>query len=277
VELLVHETGYSDDVTLLAAQRRTLPPPLHVSALADKNAERTVRERLRGWVDALGGDRASRNSLEHAISEFVGNAVEHAYARTIPGDVTVDVTLGDDGWVRASVADRGTWKGDNTPDDNRGRGLSIARTLVSDIVVDHGKRGTTAALVHRLTRAAHIVTDPGAAPGTPIAPPSQAFDVRVSDDGHVVVTGDVDTLAAPALAELLSVRSQAGAETLHIDLSAVTHLGSAGVGVLAEACDRASRQQSTCRLVAPPGGTAHYVLSLVGLPITVEGAIATDP
>jgi serine phosphatase RsbU (regulator of sigma subunit)/anti-sigma regulatory factor (Ser/Thr protein kinase)/anti-anti-sigma regulatory factor len=277
VELLVHATGYSDDVTLLAAQRRTLPPPLHVSVLADKNAERTIRERLRGWVDALGGDRASRNSLEHAISEFVANAVEHAYAATIPGDVTLDAALGDDGWVRASVTDRGTWKGDATSDDNRGRGLSIARTLVSDMVIDHDKRGTTAALIHRLTRAAHKVTDPGAAPGAPAAPPSQAFDVRVSDDGSVMVTGDVDTPAALTLAEFLSVRSHADAETLNIDLGAVTHLGAAGVAVLAEAYERAARQHSTCRLVAPPGGTAHHILSLVGLPITVEGAIANDP
>jgi len=275
VELLVHSTGYSDDVTLLAAQRRTPPPPLHVSVLADKNAERTVRERLRGWVDALGGDRASRDPLEHAISEFVANAAEHAYATTIPGDITVDAALGDDGWVRASVTDRGAWKLDDAPEANRGRGLSIARTLISDNVIDHDKRGTTAALIYRLTRAAHLVTDPRGAPGAPITPPSQSFDVGVSDDGFVMVSGDVDTLAARTLAEFLSAHSHVGADPLHIDLSAVTHLGSAGVGVLVEACERAT-QHSTCRLVAPPGGVAHRVLSLVGLPITVESTVTND-
>jgi anti-anti-sigma factor len=277
VELLVRTTGYSDDVTLLAVQRRTRPPPLHASILADKSAERAIRDRLRGWVDTLGADRASAHSLEHAISEFVANAVEHAYATTIPGDVTVDAVLGNDGRVRASVTDRGTWQGDADPEASRGRGLSIARTLVADTAVRHDKRGTTATLVHRLTRAAHLVTDPRAAPGTPITPPSQTFEIGVSDDGYVMVTGDVDTLSAPTLAECLSMRSHAGADPLQIDLSAVTHLGSAGVSVLAEAYERAARQHSTCLLVAPPGGIAHHVLSLVGLPTTVESAIPDGP
>jgi serine phosphatase RsbU (regulator of sigma subunit)/anti-anti-sigma regulatory factor/anti-sigma regulatory factor (Ser/Thr protein kinase) len=278
VELLVRAPGYSDDVTLLAAQRRSLPPQLHATLHADRNAERTVRARLRAWIDALGADRASRDALESAISAYVANAVEHAYATTIPGDVIVDAVLGSDGRVRAGVSDRGTWKADVTPGANRGRGLSIARTLVPDAVVRHDKSGTTVSLVYRLTKAAHTVADSAAAAGTPIAPPSYTFDVGVSDDGCVVVAGDVDTLAAPTLAEFLAVHSHAGVDPLHIDLSAVTHLGSAGVSVLVEASERAARQRAICRFVAPPGGTAHHVLSLVGLlPITDENEVPNDP
>jgi serine phosphatase RsbU (regulator of sigma subunit)/anti-anti-sigma regulatory factor/anti-sigma regulatory factor (Ser/Thr protein kinase) len=277
LELLVRATGYSDDVTLLAAQRRTLPSQLHATLHADRHAERTIRIRLRDWVDTLGADRASCDALESAISEYVANAVEHAYATTIPGDVMVDAVLGVDGRVRASVTDRGTWKADAAPGTNRGRGLSLARTQVPDAVVRHDKSGTTASLVYRLAKAAYIVTDPLAAPCAPITPPSYIFDVGVSDDGYVIVAGDVDTLAAPTLAEFLSAHSHAGTDPLRIDLSAVTHLGSAGVGVLAEAYERAAHQHAICRFVAPPGGTAHHVLSLVGLPITDESAIPDGP
>jgi anti-anti-sigma factor len=275
VELLVRATGYSDDVTLLAAQRRSLPPQLHATLHADRNAERLIRGRLREWVDTLGADRASRDALESAISEYVANAVEHAYATTIPGDVIVDAVLGGDGRVRARVTDRGTWKSDASA--NRGRGLSIARTQVPDTVVRHDKSGTTASLVYRLTKAAHVVTDPSSAPDAPVTAPSYSFDVGVSEDGHIMVAGDVDTLAAPTLAEFLLTQIHAGTGPLHIDLSAVTHLGSAGVSVLAEAHERATREHGTCRFVAPQAGTAHHVLSLVGLPITDETAIPDDP
>jgi anti-anti-sigma regulatory factor len=54
---------------------------------------------------------------------------------------------------------------------------------------------------------------------------------------------------------------------LTIDLSAVTHLGSAGVSALSAARDRARRHGGDCVLVAPPGSPAHHVLSLVQIPV----------
>jgi anti-anti-sigma regulatory factor len=54
---------------------------------------------------------------------------------------------------------------------------------------------------------------------------------------------------------------------LTIDLSAVTHLGSAGVSALAAARDRARSQGGDFVLVAPPGSPAHHVLSLVQIPV----------
>jgi anti-anti-sigma regulatory factor len=54
---------------------------------------------------------------------------------------------------------------------------------------------------------------------------------------------------------------------LTIDLSGVTHIGSAGVRALAAARDRARRHGGECVLVAPPGSPAHHVLSLVQIPI----------
>lgn len=264
IEMLLRATGYSDDITLLAAQRRPPPPALHADIAADEHAEPAVRARLREWLDALGGDFVSGQILEHAVTEFVANAVEHAYASTTSGRVVIDGALDNDGYVRVTVADCGTWRHPTGSDPGRGRGLSIAQAMVADTSIDRADTGTTVTAVHRLTRAAHIVTDPQVAHTIP-AKPVTNFDAAVEDDGLIIVVGDVDTSAAAVLAGVLATQSRAGTAPLTVDLSAVTHLGSAAVSVLSQACRRAEAHESTCTLLAPPGSTAHHVLSLVGL------------
>lgn len=270
VEILVRTTGYHDDITVLAAQRRTPPPPLHVDLPAEVDAERTIRARLLDWLAILGADAKNMRPLLHAVNEFVANAIEHAYTATSRGNVTVDANLGDNGQVRVTVADSGRWKPPSVGRMNRGRGLPIAHSLVPDTSVSQGPGGTTVTARHRLTRPAHIVTDLRIAPGATAAPRPTTFDMDVGEDGTILVLGDVDTLAAPALAAVLSTRSQGGTASIRIDLSAATHLGSAAVSVLVDACERAERQGSVCTMVALPGGVAHHVLSLVGLPTSNE-------
>src|ERR1700758_646801 len=80
LELLLRSTGYNDDVTLLAAQRRTPPPPLHMTLDATIYAARTVRVALREWLLEIGAGSDDVCDVVHAISEFVENAVEHGYA-----------------------------------------------------------------------------------------------------------------------------------------------------------------------------------------------------
>jgi anti-anti-sigma regulatory factor len=55
-----------------------------------------------------------------------------------------------------------------------------------------------------------------------------------------------------------------------VDLSSVTHLGSAGVSVLAAAHEQARRNDTEFILIAPPGSPAHHVLSLVQLPVAAN-------
>lgn len=276
IELAVRPTGYSDDITLLVAQRRTPPPPLHVVVKADEHAERTVRAQLRDWLDVLGADSTNGRLLEHAISEFVANAVEHAYAGTTPGDISVEAALGQDGQLRTRVSDRGRWNPPRMSKPHRGRGLSLAQLLIPDTVIRHDDAGTTVTSTFRLTRAAHIVTDPDKGPRIPAERVPTTFDVGVGDDGWVIVVGDVDTTSAPTLAGVLAKQSRAGTDALSVDLSAVTHLGSAGVNVLFNAVQRAADHHSDVTLVAPPRGTAHHVLSLVGLPMTTETVDALE-
>lgn len=90
----------------------------------------------------------------------------------------------------------------------------------------------------------------------------------VTDGGRIVVRGEVDSNTASTLDRQIAVESRSGIASLTIDLSAVTHLGSAGVSALAAARERARKQGGDCVLVAPPGSPAHHVLSLVQIPVS---------
>ena len=267
VEMLVRFTGYSDDITLVAAQRRTAPAPLHIE-VASGGAERVVRADLRAWLAEQGAASANAQLLEHAVTELVTNVADHAYRGSAGGPVVVDAVLTADGEARVTVSDRGTWREHGDEEGNRGRGLAIAHALVPDTVVTHGVDGTVAVATHRLLRDAHVVTDPHIA-SEPRAARRAEFDIGVDGD-VVVVVGDVDTHAAPKLAYVLSTRSRAGVQSIDVDLSAVTHLGSAAISVLAEARQSADRQHTAVTLIAPAGCTAHHVLSLVGLPTSAD-------
>jgi len=279
LELLLRSTGYSDDVTMLAAQRRTPIAPLHMTLDATIHTARAVRARLREWLTDIGADYSDISDVVHAISEFVENAVEHGYATEVSDGVVVEATLGGDGNLRASVIDRGHWKDHRAGEQGRGRGLAMAEALVSHAHVTHGDDGTTATVTHRLSRPANFITDPVVSRATYQRAINREFVSLVGDAGHIVVSGDVDSTTASTLDRQIAVESRSGIAPLTIDLSAVTYLGSAGVSALAAARDRARRQGGDCVLVAPPGSTAHHVLTLVQIPVVsgeTEGVFAEE-
>ncbi len=267
LELLLRTTGYSDDVTLLAAQRRTPSPPLHLTVGATLQAAAAVRARLREWLSLIGADPTDMVNTVQTVSEFVENAALHAYATEVPDGIVVEAALGSDGKLRASVTDHGQWRlrGGDTASSG-GRGLVIAEAVMSEMQVTHNGDGTTAAFTQRLTRPARIVTDPHVIPAA-IPAADYGFIVAADEPGHLIVRGDVDSLSAGTLADRLAVESRGGTAPVTIDLSAVTYLGSAGVSALADAHDQARRNGTDCALIAPPGSPAHHVLSLVALPI----------
>jgi len=270
LELLLRSTGYNDDVTLLAAQRRTPPPPLHMTLDATVHAARKVRVQLREWLAEIGADAADITDVVHAMSEFVENAVEHGYGIEVPNGVVIEASLGGDGNLRASVIDRGQWKDYREGEQGRGRGLAMAEALVSQAHVTYGPDGTTATLTHRLSRPANFVTDAVVSRSTYQRAIDSEFVSMVGSGelvGRIVVSGDVDSNTAPTLDRQIAVESRSGIAPLTIDLSAVTHLGSAGVSALVAARDRARRQGGECVLVAPPGSPAHHVLSVVQIPV----------
>ncbi|OBH52552.1 SpoIIE family protein phosphatase [Mycobacterium sp. E2479] len=277
LEFLLRPTGYSDDVTLLAAQRRTPPAPLHLTLDATIRAARTVRSRLRQWLSEIGADSDDISDVVHAVSEFVENAVEHGYGTEVPDGVVVEAKLSGDGNLHASVTDHGRWKDHREGEAGRGRGLAMAEALVSEAHVSHGADGTTASVTHRLARPATFVTYAPAVQTTHRRSINAEFVCEVSEPGRIVVTGDVDSNTAIILDRQIAVESRSGIAPLTVDLSAVTHLGSAGLSALAAARERAHRQGSEYVLVASPGTPAHHVLSLVQLPVVsglVENLVA---
>lgn len=271
LELLLRATGYTDDVTLLAAQRRTPPPPLQLTVDATIHAAREVRSQLRAWLETIGADDDDICNLVHAISEFVENAVEHGYAAEVSDDtakeVVVEAALAGDGNLHATVIDHGQWKDHREGEHGRGRGLAMAEALVTQARIAHGPGGTTASLVHRLSRPANFVTDTTVSRSAHRRPAPSEFVSILGDAGHIVVSGDVDATTASTLDRQIAVESRSGIASLTIDLSGVTHLGSAGVSALVAARDRARTQGGELVLIAPPGSPAHHVLSLVQLPV----------
>jgi anti-anti-sigma factor len=266
IELLLRTTGYSDDVTLLGAQRRRPVLPLQITADASAPAAPTIRTQLRRWLRRVGAGDADTTAVVAAVSEFVDNAAEHAYPTGVRDGIVVEATLQSDAMLRASVIDRGHWQPPRAG-TGRGRGLAMAEGLVWQTSITHTAAGTTAALTHRLSRPARIVTD--AHLGPPATQPVVDYQFRASLNGvgQLVVAGDVDAHAARQLATQISEASRAGTVAVSIDLAAITQLGSAGVAALAEARDRAHRNGTDCRLLAPSGSPAHHVLSLVALPV----------
>ncbi len=279
LELLLRSSGYNDDVTLLAAQRRTPPPPLHMTLDATIHAARAIRARFRQWLSEIGADPDDICDVVHAVSEFVENAVEHGYATDVANGLVVEAALTGDGNLHASVTDHGKWKDYREGGRGRGRGLAMAEALVSEARVAHGARGTTSSLTHRLSRPANFVTDTMIGRAIYQRPVNSEFVSLISDDGRIVVSGDVDSSTAATLDRQIAVESRSGIAPLTIDLSGVTHLGSAGVSALAAARDRARLQGGECVLIAPPGSPAHHVLSLVQMPVAsgdTENVFAED-
>lgn len=270
LELLLRSTGYNDDVTLLAAQVRTPPQALNMELDATIHAARTVRARLREWLTDIGADADDISDVVHAVSEFVENAVEHGYANQASGTVVLEASLSGDGNLNASVIDHGHWKDYRDGEKGRGRGLAMAEALVSRAHITRGADGTTATLTHRLSRPANFVTDTLVNRSAQQRAVNSEFVSTVLEPGRIVVSGDVDSDTASNLDRQIAVESRSGIAPLTIDLSAVTHLGSAGVSALVAARDRARRHGTEYVLVAPPASPAHHVLSLVQIPVVSD-------
>ena len=268
LELMLRTTGYNDDVTLLAAQRRTPPPPLKLTVPASLAAAREVREPLRAWLSDIGADDVDVMIIVQILCEFVENSFEHGYRSAGADSIDVEAALDGQGRVHASVTDRGRWKAPSADPGMRGRGLMLADALATESRIVGSDSGTTASITHRLCRPPRIVIDPNVVPVTE-PPASHEFSTDIVDD-RLVVTGDVDNATAPSLKTQIARKSRSGTYPLTVDLSSTTHLGSSGLRVLAEALERARHHGTELGLVAVPGSPAHHVLMLVGLPLTTE-------
>jgi len=277
VELLTR-TGYTDDVTTLAAQRLAEPVPALRLELPSERASLTVaRAAFTAWLTRLGASADDTEALHLAMVEVVTNAIEHAYPPSEPGIVELTAALRDDGNVECQVTDHGTWRPPDPGDADRGHGLMVAGHVVDTMVVSHvppppegqpGLRGTVVLLRLRLRRPAIL------APGSPGvggagAPPEPPFTVdasiEASGTARALVAGPVDIVTADQLSRRLLSASRGGTVPLIADLTGVTQLASAGVRALYLVREQLMAHHQALTLITAPGSSAHLVLDLVHL------------
>ena len=151
--LLVDER-HRDDVCVLLLEwagpvfERRLPADLRTLA--------EVRHDLRRWLADRGLDHRMSDDVVLATSEALANAAEHGSGGRSSERVHLQVRVEQDrergSEVVVRVTDAGRWQ-PGTSTAERGRGLTIARGLVDDVVVETGD-GTSVLLRRRLTAAA---------------------------------------------------------------------------------------------------------------------------
>jgi anti-anti-sigma factor len=97
--------------------------------------------------------------------------------------------------------------------------------------------------------------------------PEVPFNVVLDDAASVLaVSGEVDEVAAGELRTAIEKHSDGFTAPLAVDLSDVTYLPSAAVGVLATARQRSTTSGATLELVAADGSIAQRVLAVCALP-----------
>ncbi|MBL7258716.1 SpoIIE family protein phosphatase [Paractinoplanes lichenicola] len=273
---LITRRGYDDDVTVLAAQRRSAPiAPLAVDLAAAPGRLAELRDTVRAWLWPIGPAGGDEHAIDLAVSELMANAIEHAYPRFRPGPVRLRADLETGGVLRLEVADDGVWAEPGDPPATSGRGLWLAGARLDDLRVSHpsgpGEHGTTVTIRHRLTRPAVVAAD---TPRIPARRPATEFAARLEEGPPRVlrVSGPLDIATADEFADQLDVAGRGGVFPLEVDLSEVELLASAAVRVLFQARDRNAAHGHPLTLRAVPGSNAADVLDLVGLPWQPAGA-----
>jgi serine/threonine-protein kinase RsbW len=111
----------------------------YLETLVEPTALGPLRRSLDAWLERGGMGEPPRAAVVLATHEAVANAIQHAGT---PGHVVVRCESRRDG-VFIEVSDEGHWKPpDDPPSEERGRGLTLIRSLVSDAQIQTGEQGT---------------------------------------------------------------------------------------------------------------------------------------
>lgn len=136
--------GYQDDVALLLYRH---PAPLAIDFPADANRLGEIRAVLRNWLRQSGIGPNQIRAVLIAAGEAVANAMEHGHRDAPTGRTSLRATVSATE-VRLTVADSGSWKPPLPEvESHRGRGVSLMRALMDEVVIDPGTDGTTVHLI----------------------------------------------------------------------------------------------------------------------------------
>jgi anti-anti-sigma factor len=275
VELLTR-TGYTDDVTVLAAERLAVPVrSVHLELPAEVTTLTAIRRELRQWLAELAPVAEDYDGVLMAVVETVTNAIEHAYPAGQPGPILFDLCLRSDGQLDCAVTDHGSWRSPDPAAADRGNGLMVAEHMVDQMLVSHpfgqpgqpdAPAGTVVRLLHRMRRPVMLASGARSAP--PALADPQPFAVETEHDGRAGsarVRGPVDITTADEFLRRLLAVCRGGTLPLTVDLSGVTQLASAGVSALYHLARQLADHDNHLELVAKAGGAVQSVLELVGL------------
>lgn len=266
-----------DDVSLIAVLRTAGGVEQFRRELSATTAALPeLRAELIEWLGPLGASDLDLQDIQIAVGEAVANVIEHAYGGA-EGPFTVEMYHDVDGRVCVTVADAGTWRLPPVEPAERGRGLIMIRACMDTVEIDSSEDGTTLQMDRRLRRPPILgpgVTGPAGLHRAARAPET-AFGavVRRSPQPELIVRGPVDTSTAGQFRDHLSDASRGGTLPLHIDLTEVTHLASAGIQALFEFVEQMAADGRSLVLTAPPASPARYVLELTGL----DHLVVSDP
>lgn len=140
LEACLADEAQEDDVCILALRRTTRAPRFAHAFPAAPAEVAHMRRALAAWLEEVDVDPETRRDTVLAASEAAGNAAEHAYGFDGAGVVRVEAWV-DDGDLRLSVEDRGTWR-EPRRDSDRGRGRTMMAALMSEVTVDSDVSGT---------------------------------------------------------------------------------------------------------------------------------------
>ncbi|MCW3840987.1 ATP-binding protein [Micromonospora yasonensis] len=124
---------------------------LTIDLPADPGQLAPTRERLRGWLHALGVAEWDVETVLIATGEACANAIEHGYRFAPAGITTLRAELRADR-LEIEVRDHGSWREvDGGAGTDRGRGRLIMARVMDEATIVGTPQGTTVRLVKRLS------------------------------------------------------------------------------------------------------------------------------
>jgi serine phosphatase RsbU (regulator of sigma subunit)/anti-sigma regulatory factor (Ser/Thr protein kinase) len=136
-----------DDIALLVLELLEVPACFRAEIPADPAELAPLRRRLRRWLALRHVPESHREDAVLAITEACSNSIEHGY-ESADGTIAV-VVAHDGGQLEIVIRDRGHWRarGGDDEDSDRGRGLSIMRSIMRDTAVVHDDHGTVVTML----------------------------------------------------------------------------------------------------------------------------------
>lgn len=148
---------------------------------SDATALRRLRGSLRSWLEDVHLDEGELWDVVVAVNEAASNAIDHGRS----GGFEVDAAV-TDGRVEVVVLDHGAWLPAMGGDDERGRGLSLMRSLAEDVQVTGSPLGTIVRLRFHAHRRIGLPADGPDAPALPPPAPPRPGLVRPRTDNEAM-------------------------------------------------------------------------------------------